>query len=208
MDYTPSNGDDDNDDDEDPISGFLPSQGASKGLRKKYVGCFFGEAKACIQNDELSIINLINKFMNRQNWGDWRFQHCKRNTLCIYLLTQFLIVPSNGIVSPLLVDVAKQVSQDKGFVGLVLAETLMGLDAIHDGETVYFAGSPLLLQLVTMNTVDDWHNWMYSRTYRVIAWHCPWLMLPMMTREKLHFSGMELVILTRATYYFPLRLLQ
>ncbi|KAL7212476.1 hypothetical protein ACSBR2_015213 [Camellia fascicularis] len=55
--------------------------------------------------------------------------------------------------SLLLVDVVKQVSQGKGFVGLVLAKTLMGLDAAYDGETTYFASSPLLLLLVKLDTM-------------------------------------------------------
>ncbi|KAL7163305.1 hypothetical protein ACSBR2_039409 [Camellia fascicularis] len=78
-----------------------------------------GKAKACNQNSKLLVITLIDKF---------------------------IVVPSNGVVSPILVDVAKQVMDERSFIGLVLAETLMGLDEVRASKTAKFGGNPLLLQ--------------------------------------------------------------
>ena len=43
--------------------------------------------------------------------------------------------------------VAAQIEARKDVAPLVLAETLMGLDAVHAGRTRVFGGSPLLLQV-------------------------------------------------------------
>ncbi|KAL7168440.1 hypothetical protein ACSBR2_038806 [Camellia fascicularis] len=133
-------------------------------LLEEIRGLLPGEAKACIQNGELSVINLISKFSNRRNRGDQKSQQCRRNALCICLFARFLIISSNSIVSSLLVDVTKQVSQGKGFVRLVLAETLMGLDVIWLMDKLKVRAAPTYYssvsyrtrsQLVKMDTIDD-----------------------------------------------------
>ena len=68
------------------------------------------------------------------------------NAFCLCLLARYFLVHETYRVDPRMCLVVNNL--DKGsHVGMILAETLNGLDAIHREEANFFAGSPLLLQV-------------------------------------------------------------
>ncbi|KAI8571784.1 hypothetical protein RHMOL_Rhmol01G0145800 [Rhododendron molle] len=123
---------------------------------------------------------------------------------CICLLAAFLLVPSVGQPSPLLVGVAAQIEAHKDVAPLVLTETLIGLDVTRAGRTRVFGGSPLLLQvwlcdklnLLTPPANDD-----------DIAWRCHWLRLPAMTMSNMGSPQVFVAGLVGFTFYSPLCIL-
>ena len=56
-----------------------------------------------------------------------------------------------GFVDARAISVVNQIKDGDNLVSLILAETLLGLDAVfHGGETQNFLGSPLTLQIWLM----------------------------------------------------------
>ncbi|KAI8563783.1 hypothetical protein RHMOL_Rhmol03G0135700 [Rhododendron molle] len=92
-------------------------------------------SKSLTEGRALNIPHLINQFRGN------------RFALCLCLLATFLLLQPDGQASSLLVSVAAQIDDHKDVSPMVLAETLMGLDAMYDGQTNVFGGSPLFLQL-------------------------------------------------------------
>ena len=64
------------------------------------------------------------------------------------MLSHFLLAPGSGGSSVRLIEVAQGLEEGKSCIAMILAETLMGLDAFHRRETTRFVGSPLLLQVM------------------------------------------------------------
>ena len=76
--------------------------------------------------------------------GRRRFHYLNAFYLC--LLVRYFLVHETQRVNQRMCLVVNNL--DKGRpVGMILAETLNGLDAIHREEANFFAGSPLLLQV-------------------------------------------------------------
>lgn len=92
-------------------------------------------AKSMFQGGIINIPRIIAQF------------HPEGFALCLCLLAAFLFVQSDGQASSSLVGVAMQIEERKDVAPMVLAETLMGLDRVHAGDTDVFEGSALLLQV-------------------------------------------------------------
>ncbi|KAI8571783.1 hypothetical protein RHMOL_Rhmol01G0145800 [Rhododendron molle] len=155
---------------------------------------------------------------------------------CICLLAAFLLVPSVGQPSPLLVGVAAQIEAHKDVAPLVLTETLIGLDVTRAGRTRVFGGSPLLLQVwlcdklnlltppandwwyrasgwnhtfqvIMYRNEDDWADFFASLDDDDIAWRCHWLRLPAMTMSNMGSPQVFVAGLVGFTFYSPLCIL-
>ena len=60
-----------------------------------------------------------------------------------------------GFVDARTISVVNQIKDGDNPFSLILAETLLGLDAVfHDGETQNFLGSPLTLEIWLMEQLD------------------------------------------------------
>ena len=92
-------------------------------------------AKSMLQGGIINIPRIIAQFRP------------KGFALCLCLLAAFLFVQSDRQVGSSLVGVAVQIEERKDVAPMVLAETLMGLDRVHAGDTNVFEGSALLLQV-------------------------------------------------------------
>ncbi|KAL7253163.1 hypothetical protein ACSBR1_007650 [Camellia fascicularis] len=165
------------------------------------------EARSFVYNGELDIPSLIHRFSDAGDRGNllwWGFQ---QHALCLCMLAHFLLAPSSGGSIIRRVEVAQGLKEGKSCIGLVLAETMMGLDTFHRRETNKFAGSPLLFQIWLMDrlkVVDScsaystrgyffrqrlvdfpnegwWCHWMCNRSAVDIVWRCPWFNLPKMS---------------------------
>ena len=92
------------------------------------------------------------------------------------LLALYLLVPCDGHPSSAIVGVAAQIEQRRDVVPLVLAETIMGLDAVKAGRTNTFAGSPLLLQVwfIWFGHFWFWGFWLFGLvlTLALMFWFC------------------------------------
>lgn len=64
------------------------------------------------------------------------------------MLSHFLFVSGSGGPSVRLIEVAQGLKEGKSCIAMILAETLLGLDAFYRRETTRLAGSPLLLQVM------------------------------------------------------------
>ncbi|XP_058190980.1 uncharacterized protein LOC131308168 [Rhododendron vialii] len=120
-------------------------------------------------------------------------------------------------------------------IPMVLVETLIGLDAVHAGQTRYFGGSPLLLQMWLCDKIGVLRlpsaTWSYnpcvflSRQYQAvyanvagwlsflsllsgedIFWRCLWLSLPDMAIRNTNTQRMILACLSSFTKYIPSRI--
>lgn len=97
---------------------------------------------------ELDIPGLIHGFSDIGDKGDLLWRGHRQHALCLFMLAHFLLAPSCGRANIRLIKVAQCVKEGKSCIGLALAETLVGLDVFHQRETTWFAGSPLLLQVL------------------------------------------------------------
>lgn len=104
-------------------------------------------AKYLVNGIELNTMRLIELFMAKGDPYDFVWQGQRLSALSMCLLAAYLLVPSDGRANPLLVGVSAQIEECKDVVPMVLAETLIGLDAVRTGQTRVFEGSPLLLQV-------------------------------------------------------------
>ncbi|GMP32016.1 hypothetical protein CsSME_00005971 [Camellia sinensis var. sinensis] len=114
-------------------------------------GLTLHEARSLAHNRELDIPNLIQRFFDVDDRGDLLWQSFRQYALCLCMLAHFLLAPSFRGSSIRLIKVAQGLKEGKSCIGLVLAETLMGLDAFYQWETTRFEGSPLLLQVWVMD---------------------------------------------------------
>lgn len=106
------------------------------------------EAQSLVHNGEWDIPDLIHRFSDVDDRGDLLWQGFRQHALCLCVLTHFLLTPSFGRSSIRLIEVAQGLKGGKSCISLVLAETLMGLNAFHRRETTKFARSPLILQVM------------------------------------------------------------
>jgi len=121
----------------------------SKILKDK-LGVNEGTAKYLLRGNALDILRLFADFRPCGDLTDFTIQNRRMFALCMCLLASYLLVPLDGNASPSIASVALQIEQRRDVVPMVLAETLMGLDAICSGRTNVFGGSPLLLQVWVM----------------------------------------------------------
>ncbi|KAF5932217.1 hypothetical protein HYC85_028388 [Camellia sinensis] len=163
---------------------FPPCRGEALG---RMCGLTAHDVRSLVCNGELDILGLIHRFSDagdRSNhyWQGFRIR---------------------------LIEVAQGLREGKSCIAMTLAETLMGLDALHRRETTRFAGSPLLLQHL-VNALDErwWFDWMCNLSADRIAWRCPWLNLPAMSYSMSRLIGIQLVGLTHCVFYFPFRFLR
>jgi hypothetical protein len=120
-----------------------------KNILKSKLGVSGNVAEFLTRGNAINIVQLYEMFSPPGDLTDFVYQGRRMTACCICLLAAFLLVPSVGQPSPLLVGVAAQIEARKDVAPLVLAETLMGLDAVRAGRTRVFGGSPLLLQVRT-----------------------------------------------------------
>ena len=118
-------------------------------ILKEKLGVSDGVARHLIRGGSLDILRLFADFSPRGNPLDYTVQNRRMFALCMCLLATYLLVPNDGNPNPSIISVAAQIEQRRDVVPMVLAETLMGLDAVKSGRTSVFAGSPLLLQVCT-----------------------------------------------------------
>ncbi|KAI8003265.1 hypothetical protein LOK49_LG08G03443 [Camellia lanceoleosa] len=121
--------------------GYVQSLGRMCGLNAR-------DARSLIGNGMVDIPSLIYRFFDAGDRNDQRWQSFRQHALCLCMLSHFLFASSFGGASIRLIEVAQGLKEGKNCIAMVLAETLMGLDAFHRRETTRFAGSPLLLQVM------------------------------------------------------------
>lgn len=114
-------------------------------ILKEKLGVSDGIARHLIRGGSLDILRLFADFSPRGNPLDYTVQNRRMFALCMCLLATYLLVPNDGNPNPSIISVAAQIEQRRDVVPMVLAETLMGLDAVKSGRTSVFAGSPLFL---------------------------------------------------------------
>ena len=68
------------------------------------------------------------------------------NVFCLCLIARYFMVHETYQVDQQMCLVVNNLSKGS-LVGMILAETLNGLDTVHREEATFFAGSPLLLQV-------------------------------------------------------------
>lgn len=124
-------------------------------------GLTLHEARSLAHNGELDIPDLIRQFSITGDKDDLLWRGYRQHAFCLCLLAHFLLASSRGGVSIKLIEVAQCLKEGKSCMGLVLAETLTGLDAFQRGETTRFAGSLLLLQVLfpTLFIYDPYITW-------------------------------------------------
>ena len=82
---------------------------------------------------------------------------CRKNfDLALYFMGKFLLCFRRcGFVDARAISVVNQIKNDDNSVSLILAKTLLGLDAVfHGGESQNFLRSPLTLQIWLMERLD------------------------------------------------------
>lgn len=100
-----------------------------------------------VHNGKLDIARLIELYGPDRVLEDYVEQAHRCFTLSICALAAYMLVPSDGRVSLSLVSVASQMGARKNIIPMVLAETLMGLDSVKNGQVNMFSSCPLLLQV-------------------------------------------------------------
>ena len=106
------------------------------------------DARSLICDGMLDIPSLANRFSDAGDRNNHHWQGFRRHALCLCMLSHFLFVSGSGGASVRLIEVAQGLREGKSCIAMVLAETLMGLDAFYRHETYRLAGSPLLLQVI------------------------------------------------------------
>ena len=108
-------------------------------------GLSMPDARSLICNGTLDVPSLVCRFSETGDRGDHRWQGFRRHALCLCLLSHFLFISGSGGPSVRLIEVAQGLKGGKSCIAMILAETLLGLDAFYRRETNRLAGSPLLL---------------------------------------------------------------
>jgi hypothetical protein len=113
-----------------------PVHGASYArILSQKLGLSNNAARSMIDGGVLNISRLISQFRP------------EGFALCLGILAAFLFVRTDCQANSALVGVAMQIEERKDVAPMVLAETLIGLDRVHAGQTNVFEGSALLLQV-------------------------------------------------------------
>ena len=68
------------------------------------------------------------------------------NSFCLCLLARYFLVHETPRVDQQMILVVNNIEKGSP-VGIILTETIKGLDAIRRGEATFFVGSPLLLRV-------------------------------------------------------------
>ncbi|KAH7850139.1 hypothetical protein Vadar_028441 [Vaccinium darrowii] len=205
-------------------------------ILSRKLGLGNGAARFLICNETLNVLRLFADYGPTSDLLDFTVQNRRMFALCMCLLALYLLVPYDGHPSSVIVGVAAQIEQRRDVVPLVLAETIMGLDAVKVGRTDTFAGSPLLLQMWLCDKVgllrepagdwvyeprtwvdrpfvhdeadeDEWTDFFRSLEEDHIVWRCHWLPLPDMTANHMGDTWVILAGLQGYAYYFPQRIL-
>ncbi|KAL7175530.1 hypothetical protein ACSBR2_029182 [Camellia fascicularis] len=98
-------------------------------------GISLSEACTLAYDGELDIPGLICHFLSIGDRCDFIWWRHRQHTLCLCLLAHYLLASSSGRVSIRLVEMTQCIREGKSYIGLVLAETFMGLDAFRRHET-------------------------------------------------------------------------
>ncbi|KAL7264449.1 hypothetical protein ACSBR1_002406 [Camellia fascicularis] len=117
-------------------------------------GLTMHDARSLICDGMLDVPSLICRVSDAGDRGDRHLQGFRRHALCLCMLSHFLFVSGSGGSSVRLIEVAQGLKEGKSCIVMILAETLMGLDAFYSRETTRFAGSPLLLQVWLMDKLQ------------------------------------------------------
>ncbi|KAI8560080.1 hypothetical protein RHMOL_Rhmol04G0227500 [Rhododendron molle] len=107
-------------------------------------------------NGRLETLQLVQRFGIAEAHRQVPRQKSCFHELCICLLHYYLLGPSSGHADFTLLDLAQQIGKCVGFAGLVLAETLIGLDAVKANPTAQFSRSHLLLQVWLFEKLRLW----------------------------------------------------
>lgn len=106
-----------------------------KKLLKIKLGVSIGVADFFTQGGTINILQLFGMFSPPKDLTDFEYQGRQMTACCICLIAAFLLVPSVGEPSTLLVGVEAEIEARKDVAPLVLVETLIGLDAVRAGRT-------------------------------------------------------------------------
>ncbi|KAH7862524.1 hypothetical protein Vadar_006040 [Vaccinium darrowii] len=221
-----------------PVHLFVPSEKLEfEGSWSRKLGLGNGAARFLIRNETLNVLRLFADYGPTGDLLDFTVQNRRMFALCMCLLALYLLVPYDGHPSSAIVGIAAQIEQRRDVVPMVLAETIMGLDAVKAGRTDTFAGSPLLLQMWLCDKVgllrepaggwvyeprtwvdrpfvhdeadeDEWTDFFRSLEEDHIAWRCHWLPLLDMTANHMGDTWVILAGLQGYAYYFPQRILR
>ena len=90
-------------------------------------------------------IYMVFTYFSQQNVPLIGIQHSHYlNAFCLCLFLRYFLVHDTPCVDQRMLWVI--INLERGsIVGMILAETLNGLDIVHRGEVTFFVGSPLLL---------------------------------------------------------------
>ena len=165
---------------------------------------------------------------------------CKKNFgLALCVMGKLLLCSGRrGFMDARAISVVNQIKDGNNPVSLILAETLLGLDAVFYGwEPQDFFGSPLTLQIWLMERLDmiakpttgnyrpngflssvviktecqtetDWVRFLDKKSSTSIQWDCYWWKYPPPLLWSLGSDHIFLVGLKRATFYKGDRLLR
>lgn len=123
-----------------------PLRDTMAGVLRDKLGVSNALSKFLMRGGELNTLRLIEMFMREGDPYDFVWQGKRMSALCMFLLAAYLLVSSDGRASHLFAGISAQMEERRDVVPMVLAETLIGLDAVHARQTRYL-GSPLLLQV-------------------------------------------------------------
>ena len=92
-------------------------------------------------------IHMIFAYFSQRNVPLAGVQHFHYlNPFCLCLLVRYFLVHETPCVDQRMLLVVKNLEKGSS-VGIILAETLNGLDVVRKGEATFFIGSPFLLQV-------------------------------------------------------------
>ena len=108
-----------------------------------------------IKGQMVNLCAIISRLIDKTHlWSDR--QYAENFGLALCMVGKLLICSGrHGFVDARAISVVNQIKDGDNLVSFILAETLLGLDAIfHGGETQNFLGSPLTLQIWLMERLD------------------------------------------------------
>ena len=90
---------------------------------------------------------MIFSYFSQWNVPLARLQHFHYlNAFCLCLLVRYFLVHETPRLDQMMLLVVKNLEKGS-FVGIIMAETLNGLDVVQRREATFFIGIPLLLQV-------------------------------------------------------------
>ena len=115
---------------------------------RDHMGVTAGKANRLLQENQLDIRQIIMDFTPAVGGAPVMRPPSFYFALCLCLLGAFVFVPGDGQVNRQIVEVAVQMGERKNVAPMILAETLLGLDAVKNESTDNFGGCPLALQVI------------------------------------------------------------